>query len=103
MTCLGTEILLNRVLPNKLTPKLFGTVISINNDLINAKFIEVERQSRLLNGCFFAFLVLAIGSLMAQFGFVGYIGLFVGLVVAVMCPIIARHLQSQFVQRLANL
>ena len=107
LTSLGTEMILNRVFSKKLPPELFGIIVSIDNDLLNTKFVEIERQSRLLNGCAFAFLLLAIGSwvevpMMGRFGFVGYIGLFGGLMVSIMCPIMARQLQDQFFQRIST-
>ncbi len=108
LTSIGTELLSNRVFPNKITPDLFASVVSIDNELLSAKFVEYERQSQLLYGCAFAFLLLGIGSLaevpmMGRFGFVGYVGLVGGLCVAMLCPIIAKQLQNQFYYRLTSL
>ncbi len=100
-------MLANRISSNKITPDLFSSVISIENDLLSAKLVEYERHSRILYGCTFAFLLLGIGSLaevpmMGQFGFVGYVGLVGGLCMAVLCPFIAKQLQNQFYCRLST-
>lgn len=107
LTSIGMEIFLNKIFPNQLASKLLLITIKKDNKLISTKFIELERQSRLLNGCSFAFLLLGIGSLaevkmMGEFGFVGYLGLIGSLIVSLSCPVIARQLQKQFYQSISS-
>lgn len=35
--------------------------------------------------------------MMGEFGFVGYVGFVAGLVITVLCPLLARHLQTELV------
>ncbi len=108
LTSLGTEMFINRAFSNNLLDELFGMVVSLNKDFLTSKFLEVERQSTLLSGCAFAFLLLAIGSLlevpmMGRFSIVGYIGFLGGLFTAILCPILGRQLQRQLHIRLSSI
>lgn len=100
ISSLGVEALLERFLPSKLTPTLFRAVSESKNDALMQKYLDAERHGLLLHGCVAAFLLLVVGSwaevpMMAPFGFVGYIGLFGGIAVAVLCPLLARRIQRQ--------
>ena len=75
-----------------LTPDLFARVTASKNETLIRRFAEVERHTRLLNGCLVAFVLLAAGSLaevrmMGSFGFVGSLGMILGLLLAAICPI----------------
>lgn len=64
------------------------------------KWLDAERHGLLLHGCIAAFLMLAVGSwaevrMMGPFGFVGYVGLFGGLAIATLCPVLAHRIQRQ--------
>lgn len=83
-----------------LTPEIFARATSSKNESLVRRYAEVERHSRLLNGCLVAFLLLGFGSLaevrmMGAFGFVGYLGFGVALALAVLCPVVARHQQRR--------
>jgi sterol desaturase/sphingolipid hydroxylase (fatty acid hydroxylase superfamily) len=100
ISSLGVQAFLEKLLPSELTPTLFRAVSESKNDALMQKYLDAERHSLLLHGCVAGFLLLAVGSwaevpMMAPFGFVGYIGLIGGAVVAVLCPLLARRIQRQ--------
>jgi hypothetical protein len=81
-----------------LTPELFARTATSKNETLIRRYAEVERHSRLLNGCLVAFLFLGFGSLaevrmMGTFGFVGYLGFGIALFLTALCPLVARHQQ----------
>lgn len=100
ISSLGTQALLERFIPSQLTPALFRLVSESKNDALMQKWFDAERHSLLLHGCVAAYLLLAVGSwaevsMMAPFGFVGYVGLVGGVVIALLCPLLARRIQRQ--------
>lgn len=99
---LGVEAILNRFTRPILTPALFAYVTSSKSEMLVLRYADAERHSRLLYGCSIAFALLAVGSwlearMMGDFGFVGYVGLIAGFVIAALCPLLARHLQTELV------
>lgn len=100
---LGTEALLSLIFGQLLTPVRFALVATLNNESLSKRYADVERHSRLLNGCALAFALLGIGSWfevrqMGQFGVVGQIGLYLGLLTAIGCPFLARHVQTELLR-----
>lgn len=85
---------------NLLTPEQFAFVSTSKNEPLIQRYAETERNSRLLYGCSIAFIFVGVGSalevrMMAQFGFVGYLGLIGGLLLASACLFLARELQRE--------
>ncbi|MDP8985808.1 MAG: hypothetical protein M3N97_12400 [Pseudomonadota bacterium] len=103
LSSLGSELAVERLVPSRLTPELFARVMRSGNDYLMRRYIDAEYQTRLLHGCVFAFALVAAGSfmerrMMGQFWMVAYVGLVGGLCVSVICPLIARHIQTQLVE-----
>lgn len=99
---LGAEFFINSLTRPLLTPALFAHITSSKNEMLVQRYADAERHSRLLYGCSVAFVLVAVGSsleirMMGEFGFVGNIGLVAGLVIAALCPLLARHLQAELV------
>lgn len=95
-TSLAVEHLL-RLTP-LLTPELFALVATSGNDAIIQLHAEVERHSRLLNGCLIAFILLGFSCLaetrhMGRLAGLGYLGAGICVVLAVLCPLVARQRQ----------
>lgn len=87
-------------LPPILAPESFAQATGSGNDALIRRYAEVERHTRLLNGCLVAFVLVGFGSLaqvrtMGHFGFVGYLGLCVALFAAILCPLVARYQQRK--------
>ena len=101
LSSLAVQTLLERFLPPILGPELFATAARKSREPLLARYLEVERHSRLLYGCTLAFLLLAFGSLAVQKylprgqELVATACLFIGILVAGACPVLARHLQAQ--------
>jgi hypothetical protein len=100
ISSMGTQALLERFFPSELTPALFRSVSESNNEALMQKWLDAEHHGLLLHGCVAAFLLLAVGSwaevpMMAPFGFVGYVGLFGGVAIATLCPVLAHRIQRQ--------
>lgn len=102
VSSLAVDSLIKRIFRPILTPKLFAQVALSSNQLLIQRYVEADRNSRLLYGCALAFMLVAIGSrvevgMMQECGVVGYIGFGSGLAGAVVCPYLARRLQSEIV------
>ena len=100
ISSLGVDALVQMLFPSRLTPELFRAVSESKNDSLMQKYLDAERQTLLLHGCMAAFLLLALGSwaevtMMAPFGFVCFMGLVGGIVVAALCPVLACRLQTK--------
>lgn len=86
-----------------LTASLYAQVVASRSEPVLRRHNEVERISRVLNGASIAFVLLALGLLsevrmLGRFGFVGYCGFVAGVIIAVLCPIVARNQQRRFLQ-----
>lgn len=106
LSSLGAESMLGRFIKPALTPELFAVATSSSNDALIQRYADVERHTRLLHGCSIAFLLLALGCwsevrMLGEFGFVGYLCLVAGLVIAGLCPLLAVRLQRQLVPYIA--
>ena len=100
LASLTIQALLDRFLPLILNAGLFAAAAQKGREALLARYLEVERHSRLLYGCTLAFLLLALGSLAVQKYLppgqeaVSLACLVVGVVLATACPVLARHLQQ---------
>jgi hypothetical protein len=97
---LAAAVFVERGFRSRLSADLFARVVQLGKEALTARYAEVERHSLLLYGCTLAFLLLAVGSLaernnMPGFESVGTSCFFLGLVIGVACPFLARHLQSE--------
>ena len=102
ISSLGAEAIVTRVVQPPLTAELFAAVSASGNDMLVQRYIDVERHTRLLHGCIVSFVVLALGcwsevGMLNKFGFIGYLCLAGGLVIALLCPVLAWRLQRQLV------
>jgi hypothetical protein len=102
ISSLGAEAAITRIVRPALTPALFAMVSGSGNDLLIQRYVDVERHTRLLHGCTLAFLLLGLGcwsevNMLGDFGFVGYLCLSGGLLLSVLCPLLALRLQRQLV------
>jgi hypothetical protein len=101
LASLTTQSLLEHFMTPILNAGLFASAAQKGREALLARYLEVERHSRLLYGCTFAFLFLAIGSLAVQKYLppgqeaVSIVCLIVGILLAVACPLLARQLQRQ--------
>ena len=100
LSSLATEVILERVVRPHLTAELFAVALNTGKEPLITRYAEVERQSRLLHGCTLAFLLLAFGSLaertnMRTYGAVGTVCFIIGVCIAILCPFLARRLQSE--------
>ena len=100
LSSLACEVILERAIRPHLTPTLFAMALATRREPLMVRYAEVERHSRLLHGCTFAFLLLAFGSLaersnMPGYGVVGTVCFVIGLFIAILCPLLARRLQSE--------
>ena len=97
---LTVEALVQRLLKPSLSAALFAEVLALNKDPLTARYLEAERHSRMLYGCTLAFALLGIGSLLernnmpAHFGSVGVLCFIVGLLLAAICPFLAKRIQA---------
>jgi hypothetical protein len=102
VSSLGAEAAINRIVRPALTAELFAVVSTSGNELLVQRYADVERHTRLLHGCALAFLFLALGCwsevrMLGEFGFVGYLCLAGGLLLSILCPLLASRLQHQLV------
>ena len=100
ISSLGIQALIEKFFPSELTPVLFRAVSESENEPLMQKWLDAERHGLLLHGCVAAFLLLGVGSwvevpMMAPFGFVGYVGLFGGLAIAALCPVLAHRIERR--------
>ena len=98
---LAVQTVLDQAVTPILSPELFSAAAQKAREPVLSRYLEVERQSRLLYGCTLAFFFLAVGSLSVKKYLpldqetVAYVCFVLGLAIAVACPILARQLQSQ--------
>lgn len=107
VSSLGAELMLRPLLPTVLTPDHFRAVSQSGNEMLIHKYGEVERHTRLLFGCSVAFVILGLGCwsetrLLGDFAWIGYLCLAVALALAVLCPLLAQHLQRRLVKFVAG-
>lgn len=101
LASLTIQSLLERFLTPTLNAGLFASAAQKGREALLARYLEVERHSRLLYGCTLALLLLAIGSLAVQKYLppgqeaVSIVCLVVGVMLAAACPVLARQLQRQ--------
>jgi len=101
LASLAVQTLLDQFFPPILNPALFAAAARKEREPVLSRYLEVERHARLLYGCAFAFVILAVGSLSVRRYLppgqevVSTICLILGLAIAVACPILARRLQLQ--------
>jgi hypothetical protein len=100
LSSLAVEVALERAVRPHLTAELFATALRTGKEPLIARYIEVERHSRLLHGCTRAFLLLAFGFLaervnMSTYSVVGTVCFIIGIGIAILCPFLARRLQSE--------
>ena len=104
-SCIAVELAVKRFASPLLNSKLFAAVVRSNRESLLARFLESERHSRLLYGCTLAFLLLGVGSLivrprMSGFDSVGTACFLIGLLLAGLCPLLARTIQRNLAEDL---
>ncbi len=97
-SCLAAELVVKRFALPRLDSRLFAAVVRSDKAALLARYLEAERHSRLLYGCTFAFLLLGVGSLvvrprMSGFDSVGTACFVIGILLAALCPLLARTIQ----------
>lgn len=100
ISSLAAEAILTHVMPRSRMAELFADISTSGIEPLIQRFADVERHSRFLYGCTFAFIVLAIGcwsevAMLDRFGFVGYLCLAGGIVISFICPLLALRLQRE--------
>lgn len=100
LSSLAVEALMQVFVKPALAPSLYAQAVRSGSEPLVARYVEVERHSRLLHGCTFAFVLLGSGSFLEQrnlegFGSVGVLCFVAGIVIAALCPILAFRLQTE--------
>jgi hypothetical protein len=101
LSSLGAEAAAWRLWKPVLGSDLLAQVLTLSLEPLTARYIEVERHTRLLYGSSLALLLLAVGSVaelrnLEKYGSVGFLCAGIGVALAVLCPMVAFRLQREF-------